>query len=75
MDKTRATINDLKLELWLRRRNSDKIFWKTKCGDEISIRNMSDSHLENCINVLMEYDEDNDHTDCAPEIEDAGDRI
>lgn len=47
-----ATLNDLKIELWLRQRESDNIIWTTKNGDKISIRRMSDSHLINAISAL-----------------------
>lgn len=48
----RATIEDLKLEAWLRERNSDQIKWKTKDGSLISIKDLSDSHLNNILNML-----------------------
>ena len=44
-----ANLNDLILERWLRLRNEDKIKWKTIKGDEISIRRLSDEHLEHAI--------------------------
>ena len=75
MTRRYATINDLKLELWLRQRNSDNILWKTKSGQEVSIRNMSDTHLSNTIAMLENYFEMHDHLDCICEVEDAGDRI
>lgn len=48
----RATIEDLKLEAWLRDRNSDQIKWKTKDGSLISIKDLSNSHLNNILNML-----------------------
>lgn len=48
----RATIEDLKKEAWLRERNSDQIKWKTKDGSLISIKDLSDSHLNNILNML-----------------------
>ena len=48
----RATIEDLKLEAWLRERNSDQIKWKTKDGSLISIKDLSDSHLNSILNML-----------------------
>ena len=47
-----ATLQDLKLELWLRQRNADNILWETKYGYKIPIRKMSDAHLSNTINLL-----------------------
>ena len=38
-----ADMNDLKLEQWIRRRNSAQIIWKTKDGREIPIKDMSDT--------------------------------
>lgn len=70
----RATINDLKLELWLRRRNNDNLFWKTMNGEEISIRNMSTEHLINTVKLFETFYTGDDIMDCISEIEDAGDR-
>ena len=56
-----ATYSDLKLEFWLRQREADNILWKTKNGDKLSIRKMSDAHLINAINCLerqSEYEEE-----------------
>ena len=47
-----ADLEDLLLEKWLRARENGELKWKTKNGDEISIKNMSDYHLENAINML-----------------------
>lgn len=47
-----ADIDDLKLEQWIRQRNSGQIMWKTKDGREIPIKDMSDTHLANTINLL-----------------------
>ena len=56
-----ATYSDLKLEFWLRNRESDNILWTTKSGDKISIRKMSDEHLNNAIACLEKHIEDEDN--------------
>ena len=46
-----ATIEDLKLEQFLRNRNSGKLVWKTKEGRIIPLKELSDEHLTNILNV------------------------
>ena len=53
----KASYEDLKLELWLRRRERNEILWETKSGTNISIKEMSDTHLINAINYLEKQDE------------------
>ena len=48
----KANLDILKLELFLRLRNDGKIVWKTKEGKVIPIKNMTDKHLINTINML-----------------------
>ena len=48
----RATLEDLKMELWLRRRNNNEITWKTKKGETIPINQMTVSHLINTIEMI-----------------------
>lgn len=52
-----ATLKDLELELWLRSRDKGEMVWQTKDGKIIPIKDMSDTHLFNAINKLVEYEE------------------
>ena len=66
----KATLIDLKLELWLRNRNNSKIIWETKDKRIIPIKDMTDDHLINTINHLEKIDEMNDkyHEFCGDDI-------
>ena len=55
-----ATLDDLKKEAWLRCRNAGEIVWRTKEGKEIPIKEMSDQHLLNAINRLIDRNEFNE---------------
>ena len=46
-----ATVEDLRLEQFLRNRNSGKLIWKTKEGKIIPLKELSDEHLTNILNV------------------------
>jgi len=52
-----ATLDDLKLELWLRRRNAGDLVWTTKSGERIPLKDMSSSHLENAIRKFQRFNE------------------
>lgn len=58
--KKLADIQDLELELWLRQRNSGSIYWKTKNGREIPIKDMDNNHLANTLKMLQKYYERED---------------
>ena len=47
-----ATLEDLKLEQWLRRREQGKIVWKNKQKELCPISELEDTHLDNIINML-----------------------
>ena len=47
-----ATFDDLLKEYWLRKRNNGTLVWKTKAGVDIPIKDMTDDHLVNTINLL-----------------------
>ena len=52
-----ATIEDLRLEQFLRNRNSGKLVWKTKEGRIIPLKEVSDEHLRNIIKVYSKNKE------------------
>lgn len=52
----KATIQDLELELWLRKRNSGFIIWTTKDGKNISIKDMDNNHLVNTFKMLLKQE-------------------
>ena len=58
---SKASLSDLELELWLRNRNSGSIYWTTKNGDNIPIKEMSTGHLINTINMLTNLEEIKSH--------------
>lgn len=49
MDKVFADLDDLRLELWLRRRNAGLLVWNTREGREIPVKEMTCTHLEKAI--------------------------
>ena len=51
----RATVDDLRKELWLR--NHEKLVWETKDGQLIPLTLMSEEHLENAINYFDRMEE------------------
>ena len=46
-----ANIDELRLEQFLRNRNSGKLVWKTKEGRIIPLKELFDEHLTNILNV------------------------
>lgn len=48
----KATIDDIKQELWFRLRENKSIVWETKDGQQIPIQDLSDTHLLNIINCF-----------------------
>lgn len=60
-----ARIDDLKMELWLRLRNSGKIIWVTQTGDKLALKDMGDSHLVNTIKMLQRNEEQREAEELA----------
>lgn len=56
----KATVNDLVMELWLRRRDSGELKWAMKDGLEIPIKNMTEAHLKNAIRKMSELEDISD---------------
>ena len=54
-----ANIDELRLEQFLRNRSSGKLVWKTKEGKIIPLKELSDEHLTNILNV---YSRNKDQT-------------
>lgn len=52
-----ASMEDLLLELFLRKRESGSLVWKTKEGKIIPIKDLSDNHL---ISIIRMIDRKND---------------
>lgn len=48
----KADLKDLLNERWLRMRERGEIVWTTKDGEEIPIKELSDTHLDNIINMI-----------------------
>lgn len=70
----KATLKDLTLEAWLRMREKGVLTWRTKAGKEIAIKDLTDSHLVNIINMLTE-EEDFDHIGDGPDVGDGPDDL
>lgn len=58
-----ASLDDLKKELWLRRRDKGVLVWKDRQGNITSIKDMEDSHLINTINYLEALEIENSKYD------------
>ena len=51
----KAAVDELRRELWLRKR--EKLVWETKDGHLIPLKLMSEEHLENAINYFDRMEE------------------
>ncbi|WP_405371620.1 hypothetical protein [Phocaeicola sp.] len=53
-----ASIEDMELELFLRKRQAGVLVWKTKDGKTIPIKDLKDEHLVNILNMLNRKEEE-----------------
>ncbi|MDM8232300.1 hypothetical protein QUW56_02660 [Phocaeicola barnesiae] len=53
-----ASMGDLLLELFLRKRESGSLVWKTKEGKTIPIKDLSDNHLISIIRMIDRKNEE-----------------
>lgn len=51
----KATLSDLRLELWLRKR--DSLYWETRDGKQIPLKQMSTEHIINALNYFNRVQE------------------
>lgn len=56
-----ATLTETILEKEYRRRHPREYFWKTKTGELINIKDMSDSHILNVLKCIQRAAEAEDH--------------
>lgn len=55
----KARYKDIKMELWLRERDSGEIRWITKDGKELPIKDMTTNHLRNVMEMIERVDDMN----------------
>lgn len=51
----KANLSDLQLELWLRKR--DSLYWETRDGKQIPLKQMSTEHIVNALNYFKRAQE------------------
>lgn len=51
----KANLSDLQLELWLRKR--DSLYWETRDGKQIPLKQMSTEHIVNALNYFKNIQE------------------
>jgi len=55
-----ANLSDLLLERFLRLRESGDLVWTTREGKRVPVKEMTDKHLQNTINMLLRQKEEED---------------
>lgn len=72
----KAKFKDLLTEYWLRKRNNGTIVWTTKDGKDIPIKDLSDDHLVNILNMFLRVQaEQEEHEEIMSHLEDYDDSI
>lgn len=56
-DKNIADVDDIQLEIWLRKRNKGEIVWITKDKKQIPIKDLSDDYLQNIYNIMLKEED------------------
>lgn len=72
----KAAFKDVFTEYWLRKRNNGTLVWTTKEGKNIPIKDLSDDHLVNILNMFLRAQaEQEEQEEIMSHLEDYDDSI